>query len=147
MYVGPGVSGAVWYEIGTVSRAGYDVELIVHAMKARKGYLRKEHPPMRFEDLPKAERDALAEYGYEVAAEMEAMDEPAPGDPTLDPRYDPSLRAGEADRTSVTPSTARSRRPSPPAAATASRGTPSDARSASPPRPRGGAMAFARPRV
>ena len=74
---------------------------------------------MRFEDLPKAERDALAEYGYEVAAEMEAMDEPA----------------------------ARSRRPSPPAAATASRGTPSDARSASPPRPRGGAMAFARPRV
>lgn len=45
---------------------------------------------MRFEDLPKAERDALAEYGYEVAAEMEAMDEPAPGDPTLDPRYDPS---------------------------------------------------------
>ena len=42
---------------------------------------------MRFEDLPKAERDALAEYGYEVAAEMEAMDEPAPGDPTLDPRY------------------------------------------------------------
>ena len=40
---------------------------------------------MRFEDLPKAERDALAEYGYEVAAEMEAM-----GDPTLDPRYDPS---------------------------------------------------------
>lgn len=35
---------------------------------------------MRFEDLPKAERDALAEYGYEVAAEMEAMDEPAPGD-------------------------------------------------------------------
>ena len=56
---------------------------------------------MRFEDLPKAERDALAEYGYEVAAEM----------------------------------------------ATASRGTPSDARSASPPRPRGGAMAFARPRV
>ena len=65
---------------------------------------------MRFEDLPKAERDALAEYGYEVAAEMEAMDEP-------------------------------------PAAATASRGTPSDARSASPPRPRGGAMAFARPRV
>ena len=45
---------------------------------------------MRFEDLPKAERDALAEYGYEVAAEMEAMDEPTPGDPTLDPRYDPS---------------------------------------------------------
>ena len=42
MYVGPGVSGAVWYEIGTASRAGYDVELIVHAMKARKGYLRKE---------------------------------------------------------------------------------------------------------
>ena len=40
MYVG--VSGAVWYEIGTASRAGYDVELIVHAMKARKGYLRKE---------------------------------------------------------------------------------------------------------
>ena len=40
--VGPGVSGAVWYEIGTASRAGYDVELIVHAMKARKGYLRKE---------------------------------------------------------------------------------------------------------
>lgn len=37
-----GVSGAVWYEIGTASRAGYDVELIVHAMKARKGYLRKE---------------------------------------------------------------------------------------------------------
>jgi hypothetical protein len=32
----------VWYEIGTASRAGYDVELIVHAMKARKGYLRKE---------------------------------------------------------------------------------------------------------
>ena len=31
---------------------------------------------MRFEDLPKAERDALAEYGYEVAAEMEAMDVP-----------------------------------------------------------------------
>ena len=27
---------------------------------------------MRFEDLPKAERDALAEYGYEVAAEIEA---------------------------------------------------------------------------
>ena len=42
MYGGPGVSGAVWYEIGTASRAGYDVELIVHAMKARKGYLRKE---------------------------------------------------------------------------------------------------------
>lgn len=42
MYVGPGVSGAVWYEIGTASRVGYDVELIVHAMKARKGYLRKE---------------------------------------------------------------------------------------------------------
>ena len=42
MYVGPGVSGAVWYERGTASRAGYDVELIVHAMKARKGYLRKE---------------------------------------------------------------------------------------------------------
>lgn len=42
MYVGPGVSGAVWYEIGTASRAGYDVELIVHAMKARKSYLRKE---------------------------------------------------------------------------------------------------------
>ena len=36
------ISGAVWYEIGTASRAGYDVELIVHAMKARKGYLRKE---------------------------------------------------------------------------------------------------------
>ena len=42
MYVGPGASGAVWYEIGTASRAGYDVQLIVHAMKARKGYLRKE---------------------------------------------------------------------------------------------------------
>lgn len=42
MYVGPGVSGAVWYEIGTASRSGYDVELIVHAMKARKRYLRKE---------------------------------------------------------------------------------------------------------
>ena len=41
---------------------------------------------MRFEDLPKAERDALAEYGYEVAAEMEAMDEPAPGDPTRELR-------------------------------------------------------------
>lgn len=45
---------------------------------------------MRFEDLPQSEREALAAYGYEVAAEMEAADEPAPGDPTLDPRYDPS---------------------------------------------------------
>ena len=45
---------------------------------------------MRFEDLHKADRAALAEYGYEVAAEMEAMYEPTPGDPTLDPRYDPS---------------------------------------------------------
>ena len=26
---------------------------------------------MRFEDLPKAERDALAEYGYEVALDRE----------------------------------------------------------------------------
>lgn len=42
MYVGPGVSGAVWYEIGTSTHVGYNVELIVHAMKARKGYLRKE---------------------------------------------------------------------------------------------------------
>ena len=43
MYVGPGVSGAVWYEIGTASpRRDTTWELIVHAMKARKGYLRKE---------------------------------------------------------------------------------------------------------
>ena len=45
---------------------------------------------MRFEDLPAAEREALSAYGYEIAAEMEAADAPAPGDPTLDPRYDPS---------------------------------------------------------
>ena len=45
---------------------------------------------MRFEDLSKAEREALAAYGYEIAAEMEAKAEPASGDPTLDPRYDPS---------------------------------------------------------
>ena len=98
---------------------------------------------MRFEDLPKAERDALAEYGYEVAAEMEAMDEPAPGDPTLDPRYDPSreLRRLNYQRHAL------DREIEAAVAATASRGTPSDARSASPPRPRGGAMAFARPRV
>lgn len=42
MYVGPGVSGAVWYEIGTARRHGFPQELIVHAMKARKGYLKKE---------------------------------------------------------------------------------------------------------
>lgn len=42
MYVGPGVSGAVWYEIGTARRRGFPQELIVHAMKARKGYLEKE---------------------------------------------------------------------------------------------------------
>lgn len=42
MYVGPEVSGSVWYEIGTASRPGYEQELIVHAMKARKGYLKKE---------------------------------------------------------------------------------------------------------
>lgn len=102
---------------------------------------------MRFENLPKAERDALAEYGYEVAAEMEAMDEPAPGDPTLDPRYDPSreLRRLNYQRHALDPRDRGGRRRQP--AATASRGTPSDARSASPPRPRGGAMAFARPRV
>ena len=42
MYVGPGVSGAVWYEIGTASPRRIRRGLIVHAMKARKGYLRKE---------------------------------------------------------------------------------------------------------
>ena len=45
---------------------------------------------MRFEDLPQTEREALAAYGYEIAAEMEAAEAPRPGDPTLDPRYDPS---------------------------------------------------------
>ena len=45
---------------------------------------------MRFEDLPKAEREALSAFGFEVAAEMEAKDAPDPGDPTKDPRYDPS---------------------------------------------------------
>ncbi|MFC5222617.1 hypothetical protein [Bifidobacterium leontopitheci] len=45
---------------------------------------------MRFEDLPESERKALAEFGYEIAAEMEAKNAPDPGDPTLDPRYDPS---------------------------------------------------------
>ncbi|KAB5607374.1 hypothetical protein [Bifidobacterium jacchi] len=45
---------------------------------------------MRFEDLPKAEQESLAAFGFEVAAEMEAQDVPTPGDPTLDPRYDPS---------------------------------------------------------
>ena len=48
---------------------------------------------MRFEDLPKSEREALAEYGYEVAAEMEAADEPAPGDPTLDPEIEAAVAA------------------------------------------------------
>lgn len=45
---------------------------------------------MKFEDLPKAEQDALTAYGYEISAEMESKDAPSPGDPTLDPRYDPS---------------------------------------------------------
>ncbi|KAB8290972.1 hypothetical protein [Bifidobacterium avesanii] len=45
---------------------------------------------MKFGDLPKSEREALTAYGYDIAAEMETLNEPAPGDPTLDPRYDPS---------------------------------------------------------
>lgn len=45
---------------------------------------------MRFEDLPKAEQEELAALGYEIAAEMEAKDAPSPGDPTKDPRYDPT---------------------------------------------------------
>lgn len=52
---------------------------------------------MRFEDLPESEREALSAYGCEVAAEMEAMDEPAPGDPTLGPRYDPSRELRRLD--------------------------------------------------
>lgn len=42
MYIGLGASGAVWYEIGVTRYPGYDRELVVHAMKARKGYLTKE---------------------------------------------------------------------------------------------------------
>ncbi|OXM99729.1 hypothetical protein [Bifidobacterium vansinderenii] len=45
---------------------------------------------MRFNELPKDEQDALASYGYEIAAEMEAKTEPDEGDPTLDPRWDPT---------------------------------------------------------
>ena len=37
--------------------------------------------------IPRSECEALAAYSYEVAAEMEAADEPAPGDPTLDPVF------------------------------------------------------------
>ena len=44
---------------------------------------------MRFEDLSKAEQEALATLGYQIAAEIEAKDVPSPGDPTCDPRYDP----------------------------------------------------------
>lgn len=46
---------------------------------------------MKFEDLPKAEQEALAAYGREIAAEMEAMDEPISADPTKDPRWDPTV--------------------------------------------------------
>lgn len=42
LYVGPGSSGAIWYEIGVTSRKDYPMELIVHAMKARRRYLEKE---------------------------------------------------------------------------------------------------------
>ncbi len=42
LYIGPSCSGAVRYEIGTAAREGYEQELIVHAMKARKSYLDKE---------------------------------------------------------------------------------------------------------
>lgn len=52
---------------------------------------------MRFEDLPQSERRALAAYGYKIAAEMESKDEPARGDPTLDPRYDPSRELRRLD--------------------------------------------------
>ncbi|WP_181162347.1 hypothetical protein [Bifidobacterium sp. UTBIF-68] len=45
---------------------------------------------MRFDDLPKSEQEALTAYRCEIAAEMEAKDEPTPGDPTTDPRWDSS---------------------------------------------------------
>lgn len=94
---------------------------------------------MGFEDLPKAERDALAEYGYEVAAEMEAMDEPASGDPTPDPRYDPSreLRRLNYQRHTLDREIE--------AAVAASRGHGQSWNTIG--RALGGAMAFARPRV
>lgn len=45
---------------------------------------------MRSDDLPKTEQEALAAYGSEIVAEMEARAVPSPGDPALDPRWDPS---------------------------------------------------------
>ncbi len=44
---------------------------------------------MKFEDLSSAERQALAAYGYEIAAELEAKEVPDEGNPTEDPRWDP----------------------------------------------------------
>lgn len=46
---------------------------------------------MKFSELSVEERHALAAYGYEIASEMEAKDEPDSGDPTENPRWDPSF--------------------------------------------------------
>ncbi|WEV72391.1 hypothetical protein [Bifidobacterium sp. ESL0790] len=45
---------------------------------------------MKFSDLSKEEQRELAAYGEEINDEMDARVSPAPGDPTMDPRWDPS---------------------------------------------------------
>ncbi|MBT1165615.1 hypothetical protein JS539_02320 [Bifidobacterium simiarum] len=41
IFVGPGITGMVWYEIGVVMHPSHDQITVIHAMKARPKYLRK----------------------------------------------------------------------------------------------------------